>query len=83
VAPAAPAAAARSELQVPIFDFGEARLRQAGEAYIQAVNLLAENAVNVRSQAREDLFARVREVAGDQTKINGEPMPVRPHGRGN
>ena len=41
------------ELQVPIFDFGEARLRQAGETYIQAVNLLAENAVNVRSQARE------------------------------
>ena len=41
------------ELQVPIFDFGEARLRQAGEAYMQAVNLLAENAVNVRSQARE------------------------------
>jgi outer membrane protein TolC len=42
-----------TELQVPIFDFGEARLRQAGEAYMQAVNLLAENAVNVRSQARE------------------------------
>jgi len=41
------------ELQVPIFDFGEARLRQAGEAYMQAVNRLAENAVNVRSQARE------------------------------
>src|SRR6516164_2885860 len=31
-------------LRVPIFDFGEARLRQAGEAYMQAVNRLAENA---------------------------------------
>jgi outer membrane protein TolC len=41
------------ELSVPIFDFGEARLRQAGEAYMQAVNRLAENAVNARSQARE------------------------------
>jgi outer membrane protein TolC len=41
------------ELSVPIFDFGEARLRQAGEAYMQAVNRVAENAVNVRSQARE------------------------------
>ena len=41
------------ELQIPIFDFGEARLRQAGEAYMAAVNRLAESAVNVRSQARE------------------------------
>ena len=41
------------ELRVPIFDFGESRLRQAGEAYMQAVNRLAENAVNVRSQARD------------------------------
>jgi hypothetical protein len=38
---------------VPIFDLGEARLRQAGEAHLEAVNRLAENAVNVRSQARE------------------------------
>src|SRR5262249_20922083 len=41
------------EFQVPIFDFGEARLRQAGEAYMQAVNRLTEKAVNVRSEARE------------------------------
>ena len=41
------------QLQIPIFDFGEARLRQAGEAYMAAVNRLAESAVNVRSQARE------------------------------
>jgi outer membrane protein TolC len=39
--------------QVPIFDFGEARLRQAGETYLQAVNRLSEKAVIVRSQARE------------------------------
>jgi outer membrane protein TolC len=41
------------ELQIPIFDFGEARLREAGETYMQAVNRLEEKAVNVRSQARE------------------------------
>jgi outer membrane protein TolC len=41
------------DFQVPIFDFGEARLRQAGEAYMQAVNRLTEKAVNVRSEARE------------------------------
>jgi outer membrane protein TolC len=41
------------DFQVPIFDFGEVRLRQAGEAYMQAVNRLKEKAVNVRSEARE------------------------------
>jgi outer membrane protein TolC len=41
------------DFQVPIFDFGEARLRQAGEAYMQAVNRLTEKAANTGSQARE------------------------------
>jgi outer membrane protein TolC len=41
------------EFQVPIFDFGEVRLRQAGETYMQAVNRLTERAVNVRSEARD------------------------------
>ena len=44
---------AEVEFQVPIFDFGEARLRQAGETYMQAVNRLSERATNARSQARE------------------------------
>jgi outer membrane protein TolC len=41
------------EFQVPIFDFGEVRVRQAGEAYMQAVNRLTEKAVNARSEARD------------------------------
>ena len=41
------------ELQVPIFDFGETRFRQAEQTYMQALNRLAERAINVRSQARE------------------------------
>ena len=41
------------ELQVPLFDFGEVRLREAEAAYMQAVNRLAAQAVNVRSEARE------------------------------
>jgi outer membrane protein TolC len=41
------------DFRVPIFDFGEARLREAGETYMQAVNRLREKAVNVRSEARE------------------------------
>jgi outer membrane protein TolC len=41
------------ELQVPLFDFGEARVRHAEQTYMQAVNRLIEKAVNVRSEARE------------------------------
>lgn len=40
-------------LEVPIFDFGEGRLREAEATYMQAINRLAEKAVNVRSEARE------------------------------
>ncbi|MEO9614887.1 MAG: TolC family protein [Nitratireductor sp.] len=37
---------------IPIFDSGQARLRKAELAYMRAANLLAEKAVNVRSEAR-------------------------------
>lgn len=40
------------EFVIPIFDSGEARLRKAELAYMRAANLLAEKAVNVRSEAR-------------------------------
>ena len=41
------------EFQIPLFDFGETRVRQAERTYMHAVNRLAERAVNVRSEARE------------------------------
>lgn len=41
------------ELQIPIFDLGTSKVRQAEESYMQAVNRLAAKAVNVRSEARE------------------------------
>ena len=41
------------DLQVPIFDFGEVRVREAAETYSAAVNRLTEKAVNVRSEARD------------------------------
>lgn len=40
------------EFVIPIFDSGQARLRKAELAYMQAANLLAEKAVNIRSEAR-------------------------------
>ena len=41
------------EVQVPIFDFGEVKVRQAEEIYLRAVNRVTAKAVNVRSEARE------------------------------
>jgi outer membrane protein TolC len=40
------------EFVIPIFDSGKARLRRSELAYMRAANLLAEKAVNVRSEAR-------------------------------
>ncbi|KMK67563.1 TolC family protein [Puniceibacterium sp. IMCC21224] len=40
------------EFAIPIYDTGKARLRKAELAYLRAANVLAEKAVNVRSEAR-------------------------------
>jgi outer membrane protein TolC len=45
------------DFQIPIFDFGEVRVRRAGEIYMQAVNRLSALAVDARSQARESYRA--------------------------
>lgn len=44
---------AEVDFQVPIFDFGEVRVRRAEETYMQAVNRLTEKVVVVQSEARE------------------------------
>ena len=41
------------ELQIPIFDFGQARAAEARETYLRAANRLIDRAVIVRSEARE------------------------------
>lgn len=40
------------DLEIPIFDTGEARERSARETYMRAVNQLAARAINARSEAR-------------------------------
>lgn len=44
--------AAEIEFSIPIFDTGQARMRKAELSYMRAANILAERAVNVRSEAR-------------------------------
>ncbi len=64
------------ELQLPIFDGGEVRVRQAVETYSQALNHLAERAVNVRSEAR-DAYRTYRssyDIAGHYRR---EVLPLR------
>jgi outer membrane protein TolC len=80
------------EFQIPIFDFGEARLRQAGEAYMAAVNRVTEKAVNVRSEAREahrayrstydiavqyrDRVLPLRQIIADETMLRYGAMQI-------
>jgi outer membrane protein TolC len=64
------------ELQIPIFDGGEVRLRQAELAYQQAVNLLMEQAVNVRSQARS-AYRSYRAAYDLAAHYRGEVLPLR------
>jgi outer membrane protein TolC len=45
------------ELELPLFDFGSARLARAEATYMQAVNRTAQVAINARSEVRESYSA--------------------------
>ncbi|WP_428418594.1 TolC family protein [Methylibium sp.] len=45
------------ELEVPLFDFGSARVARAEATYMQAVNRTAQVALNARSEVRESYSA--------------------------
>ena len=64
------------EFQIPIFDFGEVRVRQAEETYMQAVNRLIQKAVNVRSEAR-DAYHSYRSRHDIARHFRNEVLPLR------
>ncbi|MDQ2081053.1 TolC family protein [Xanthobacteraceae bacterium Astr-EGSB] len=64
------------EFQIPVFDLGEGRARQASEAYLQAVNRLTEKAINVRSQAR-DAYRAYRSAYDIAAHYQREVLPLR------
>jgi len=64
------------DVDVPIFDFGEARVRLAEETYLQAVNRLAARAVNVRSEARE-AYQAYRATYDIARHYRNEVLPLR------
>jgi outer membrane protein TolC len=65
-----------AQFQIPIFDGGEVRVRQAAETYNQAFNLLTEKAVNVRSEARDAfrVYRSTYDIAGHYQR---EVLPLR------
>jgi outer membrane protein TolC len=64
------------ELQIPLFDFGETRLREASETYMASVNRLADLAVIVRSQSRE-AYRRYRSSYDIAAHYQREVLPLR------
>jgi outer membrane protein TolC len=62
--------------QIPIFDGGEVRVRQATETYNRAFNRLTEQAVNVRSQAR-DAYRTYRSAYDIAGHYQREVLPLR------
>ena len=63
-------------LEIPIFDFGETKVRRARETYLLALNQLAERGVEARSQAREAY--QVHRATYDIAKLyRDEVVPLR------
>ena len=62
--------------QIPVFDGGEVRVRQATETYNLAFNRLTEKAVNVRSEARDAyrVYRSTYDIAGHYQR---EILPLR------
>ncbi|WP_314959201.1 TolC family protein [Bradyrhizobium cosmicum] len=64
------------QFQIPIFDGGEVRVRQAAETYNLAFNRLTERAVNVRSEAR-DAYRAYRSTYDIASHYQREIVPLR------
>lgn len=63
-------------VEIPIFDLGEVRVRQGEQTYLQALNLLGEKAVNVRSEAR-DAYRTYRSAYDIATHYQKKILPLR------
>ena len=62
--------------EVPLYDFGRAKVREAEQRYLEAVNSLRELAVDARSQACEayGAYSSARAIVA---KYEGEVLPLR------
>lgn len=65
-----------AEITIPIWDFGEAKTRQAEQTYLAAVNRLADKAVTIRSEAR-DAYRSYRATYAIARHYVAEVLPLR------
>jgi outer membrane protein TolC len=64
------------DVQIPLFDFGEVRVREAEQSYMEAVNRLTEKAINARSEAR-DAYRVYRATYDIAAHYQREVLPLR------
>ena len=64
------------ELEIPLYDFGEVRVRAAEQNYMRAVNQLLAKAVNVRSEAR-DAYRSYRAAYDIARQYQRDVLPLR------
>jgi outer membrane protein TolC len=62
--------------EVPLYDFGRARVREAEQRYFEALNLLAAKVVNARSEARE-AYGAYRASYKIAAQYQNEVLPLR------
>jgi hypothetical protein len=65
-------------LEIPLFDWGSTRVARAEATYMQSVNLLAQAAVNARSEARES-YADYRASYDLARHYRDQVLPLRKH----
>jgi outer membrane protein TolC len=62
-------------LEVPLFDFGKANVREAEQRYLEAANRLGQLGVNAASEARE-AYGAYRATYAVARKYEGEVLPL-------
>jgi outer membrane protein TolC len=62
-------------LEVPLFDFGRANVREAEQRYLEAANRLGQMGVNAASEARE-AYGAYRASFAIARKYHGEVLPL-------
>jgi outer membrane protein TolC len=62
-------------LEVPLFDFGKANVREAEQRYLEAANRLGQLGVNAASEARE-AYGAYRATYAIARKYEGEVLPL-------
>jgi outer membrane protein TolC len=62
-------------LEVPLFDFGRANVREAEQRYLEAANHLGQLGVNAASEARE-AYGAYRATYAIARKYEGEVLPL-------